>query len=111
MKPLSVFMLTCSLVLGSTSAHAGDPPKLAPQETTALIDLLSACNRAQEASAVAASDKDQVIALQASTITALDKSLADERSKRSAIIESKELWFVAGLLTAALSVYLIKPVR
>lgn len=96
----SFIMLNCSNVWAS-------PPNLTPPETQALIDMLGACDHTVEAQKRYIDDSQGLIGKQTELIKVQGARV--ESLESNAKMDTRLLWFVAGMLTAGLTVYLVKP--
>jgi ABC-type sugar transport system substrate-binding protein len=102
MKTLSAVMVLFSI--SSASASAQEPINLTPPETQALKELLQACDAKVQAQDKYAKLGDDMIDRQG--------QLLQKQNERIDQLESKNdnglLYFVVGMLTTGLTVYLVK---
>jgi hypothetical protein len=87
-------------------AQPPSSPRLASRETEQLIELLRACDATVQAGAQY--QKDQ------SALLDKHKALLEHQAARvgeleaSAKIDNRLIWFIAGMLTAGLTTYLVR---
>lgn len=77
-------------------------------ETQTLIQLLEACDRATSTCKQSSLDKDALISNQDLENKALSQRVVELEKDQSKPTNSKTLWFVMGMFTTALTVFLVK---
>lgn len=106
MKTLSAAMLILFSVTASAQTPRQNPQ--APLDDSPLVQLLKSCDQANTTCQKHSQDQTTLIKdqdAQLKTLSDQNKKLEDEASKPG---NSRLLWFVAGMLTTGLTVYLVK---
>jgi hypothetical protein len=105
-KLLKTISLLSVVTLLSSSVSASPQIDFTPEDTRNVIELLRSCDSSNRAGKEAVLAKDALILEQQKLIETQTKVLTSQADRRE---EGGIYWFIAGMLTAGLTVYLVKP--